>query len=156
MRGKQVLVVEDNEHERAILSRYLEFVGGEALAAENGKEGLRVAKEAIPDLILLDLRMPILDGWETIRQLKADPRTSQIRVIALSASKPDPSELRDAGFCGHIPKPVAPYQVLKEVERCIGRVSGGVRAGEAVRSATAPGVPTMTPVAVRQSRRQPD
>lgn len=120
MRKKLVLVVDDNEHERTILSRYLEFVGASPLEAADGAQGLQLARETHPDLILLDLRMPVMDGWETIRQLKAYPETRPIQVVALTGTRLNPLDLYREGFSGHLEKPSTPFRVVEEVERCIG------------------------------------
>jgi two-component system cell cycle response regulator DivK len=118
--NKTILVVEDHPEERAIFSTYLRFVGGRLLTAPHGREGLRMAREHRPDLILLDLSMPVMDGWETIRRLREDAATSWIPVIAITAHHLEWERLEEAGFCGYLEKPIAPYRVLEEVERCLG------------------------------------
>lgn len=82
---KRVLVVEDNEMNLDVLSRRLLRHGFHVLCATNGVTGLQVATAEIPDLILLDLAMPLVDGWECARQLKSGPITGGIPIIALSA-----------------------------------------------------------------------
>jgi two-component system, cell cycle response regulator DivK len=124
MSTKSILLIEDNPEERAILHAYLEFTGGTVIEAENGAEGLRLARAALPDLILLDLRMPGMDGWQTLRHLQADPRTADIPVVALTAQRLEWSTAEEAGFCGYLEKPVTPFCVLSEVERCIGQLRG--------------------------------
>lgn len=129
---REVLLVDDNDQERKIFSTYLQFVGGTVLEAENGEEGLRIAREHAPSLILLDLTMPVMDGWETLRRLKADRLTERIPVLALTAHHLDRKLLIEAGFCGYLEKPIVPFRVLKEVEACIGplyRRSAGVENG---------------------------
>lgn len=120
--GRTILIVDDNPHERGIFSTYLQFVGGAVHLAGNGREAVRAAAADRPDLILLDLSMPVMDGWETIRRLKDDPSTARIPVIALTCQRVEWRRLREAGFCGYLEKPLAPFCVLEEVERCIGRV----------------------------------
>jgi CheY-like chemotaxis protein len=117
---RTVLVVDDNEHERAIFSRFLSFVGGQVIEAANGEEGVREAQEHLPTLILLDLSMPVMDGWETLRRLQANPLTEPIPVIALTARHLEWERLAEAGFCAYLEKPIVPVRVLREVERCIG------------------------------------
>ena len=80
-----VLLVEDNEESRDGLSRHLRRKGYEVLIAADGRQALEAARAGAPDLILMDMSLPVLDGWEATRQLKADPRTRHIPVIALTA-----------------------------------------------------------------------
>jgi CheY-like chemotaxis protein len=82
---KRILVVEDNELNRDVLSRRLARRGFTVLIASDGRQGLAIAQAEQPDLILMDLGMPDLDGWECTRQLKHDQRTAAIPVIALTA-----------------------------------------------------------------------
>jgi CheY-like chemotaxis protein len=82
---RRILVVEDNEMNRDGLSRMLVRQGFEVLVAVDGLDGLEVAQAEQPDLILMDLAMPQVDGWECARRLKAEPRTRAIPIIALSA-----------------------------------------------------------------------
>jgi two-component system, cell cycle response regulator DivK len=124
MNHRTVLIVDDCEQEREIFSRYLEFVGARLIEACNGEEAILAAMEHLPDLVLLDLSMPVLDGWETIRRLREEPATADIPVVALTAHHLEWERLRDAGFRGYLEKPVVPNRVLEEVERCIGRLDG--------------------------------
>ncbi len=81
----RVLIVEDNEMNRDMLARRLEHRGFEVSTADDGQKGLTSARTTIPDLILLDMSLPEVDGWEVVRKLKADPTTRNIPVIALTA-----------------------------------------------------------------------
>ena len=81
----RLLLVEDNEESRDGLSRFLRPKGYEVLTAVDGRQGLEAARSGAPDLILMDMSLPVLDGWEATRQLKADPQTRGIPVIALTA-----------------------------------------------------------------------
>jgi CheY-like chemotaxis protein len=81
----RLLLVEDNEESRDGLSRYLQRKGFEVLVAADGQQALEVAQSGDPVLVLMDMSLPVLDGWEATRQLKADPRTRHIPVIALTA-----------------------------------------------------------------------
>jgi CheY-like chemotaxis protein len=128
--SREILIVDDNDQERNIFSTYLQFVGGTVLEAENGEQGLRVAKEHSPSLILLDLTMPVLDGWATLRLLKADPQTRLIPVLALTAHHLERERLIEAGFCGYLEKPIVPFRVLEEIEACIGSFDGSVVSSE--------------------------
>ena len=85
----KVLLVEDNEMNRDMLSRRLTRNGYDVLIAVNGQEGVEMAGSEKPDLILMDMSLPVLDGWEATRRLKADPATASIPVIALTAHAMD-------------------------------------------------------------------
>src|SRR5437762_2093353 len=82
---KRILIVEDNELNRDVLSRRLAGRGYEVVVAEDGRQGLALAESDRPDLILLDLGLPEIDGWECVRRLRANARTSHIPVVALTA-----------------------------------------------------------------------
>jgi two-component system, cell cycle response regulator DivK len=122
--NRTILIVDDNPAEREIFSTYLEFVGGRLLQAHDGAEGLKVAREHQPELILLDLTMPVMDGWEMIRHVQVDPALAGIPVLALTSHHLPPERLEEAGFCGYLEKPIAPFRVLQEVERCLGPLYG--------------------------------
>jgi CheY-like chemotaxis protein len=81
----KILLVEDNEMNRDMLSRRLERRGYELILAVDGREGVEKAISELPDLILMDMSLPVLDGWEATRQLKAAPETCSIPIIALTA-----------------------------------------------------------------------
>ena len=85
MHVKKVLVVEDNEVNQILVTRYLRREGYTVVHAGDGLTGVRMAQSESPDLILMDLSLPELDGWEATRRIKADPKTSGIPVIALTA-----------------------------------------------------------------------
>ncbi len=82
---QKILLVEDNEMNRDMLARRLQRTGFEVVVAVNGQEAIELANSEKPSLILMDLSLPILDGWEATRRLKADPNTQAIPVIALTA-----------------------------------------------------------------------
>ena len=81
----KILLVEDNEMNRDMLSRRLKKKGYEVAIAVNGQEGVDMASAEIPDLILLDMSLPVMDGWEAAKRLKGDPKTQRIPIIALTA-----------------------------------------------------------------------
>ncbi|MGH9443747.1 MAG: response regulator [Thermoanaerobaculia bacterium] len=114
----RILLVEDNELNRDMLSRRLTRKGFDVVTAVDGEEGLSRAIGDSPDLILMDLNLPILDGWEAARRLKADPRTKSIAIIALSAHAM--SEHRDrameAGCDDFDTKPVDLARLLGKIE----------------------------------------
>ena len=119
---KTILIVEDNEDNRLIYSQYLAHAGFRVLEAANGAEGLQVARSDRPDIILMDISMPVMDGLTATRHLKADPDLSAIPVVALTAHAmpTDEQMAREAGCDGYVSKPVMPRDVRAEVERWIG------------------------------------
>jgi CheY-like chemotaxis protein len=113
----KILLVEDNEMNRDMLTRRLERRGHEVLVAVDGAQGLAVAQEQLPGLILMDMSLPVIDGWEATRQLKADPATSAIPVIALTAHamSEDRERALEAGCDDYDTKPV-------EFARLVGKI----------------------------------
>lgn len=114
---KRVLIVDDAESIRMAIGSVLEIHGYHALAAADGEEGVRVAREQQPDVILLDIMMPVLDGWGAIKQLKADPFTAGIPVVALTALRLTEEQVQAAGFSGYLSKPVTPHRLREELQR---------------------------------------
>ena len=113
-----ILLVEDNEMNRDMLSRRLERKGYDVTIAVDGGEGVRRAQSDRPDLILMDMSLPVLDGWEATRQIKADAVTASIPVIALTAHamSGDEAECRDAGCDDFDTKPVDLKRLLGKIE----------------------------------------
>src|SRR6185437_5805516 len=103
----RILLVEDNEMNRDMLSRRLIRRGYDVILAQDGKEGLQAAHSLSPDLILMDMSLPIVDGWEATRRLKASPDTAGIPVIALTAHAltDDRDKATKAGCDGYETKP---------------------------------------------------
>ena len=118
---KRILIVEDNEMNRDVLSRRLRRQGYEVLIATAGLEGLRLAADARPDLILMDLGMPDIDGWECTKRLKAGPVTSAIPVIALTAHAMlgDRQKALDAGCDDFDTKPIDFAGLLDKMNRLL-------------------------------------
>jgi CheY-like chemotaxis protein len=85
METERILLVEDNAMNLDMLKRRLERRGFEVLVAQDGAEGVRVATESLPRLVLMDISLPVMDGWEATRRLKADPRTAAIPILVLTA-----------------------------------------------------------------------
>ena len=114
----RILLIEDNELNRDMLSRRLARKGFDVVTASDGEEGLLRAAADSPDLILMDLNLPVLDGWEAARKLRADPRTRPIKILALSAHAM--SEHRDraleAGCDDFDTKPVDLPRLLGKIE----------------------------------------
>jgi CheY-like chemotaxis protein len=116
-----ILLVEDNEDNRDIYRTMLEHFGYEVLTAGDGEEGLRLARERMPHLILMDVSIPLLDGWEATRILKADAATRHIPIIALTAHAlaADRATAAAVGCDGYLSKPVEPRLVVREVEKIL-------------------------------------
>jgi two-component system, cell cycle response regulator DivK len=119
---KRILIVEDNEMNRDVLSRRLRRHGYEVLIATAGLEGLRAASDARPDLILMDLGMPGIDGWECTKRLKAELVTSAIPIIALTAHAMtgDRQKALDAGCDDFDTKPIDFPGLLDKMNRLLG------------------------------------
>jgi two-component system cell cycle response regulator DivK len=122
----RILLVEDNEMNRDMLSRRLERRGYEVLVAVDGEEGVARARDAAPDLVLMDMSLPGIDGWEATRQIKAAPETNAIPVLALTAHamSGDREKALDAGCDDFDTKPVDFPRLLAKVEALIGEVGG--------------------------------
>ena len=123
----KVLIVEDNEMNRDMLSRRLQRRGYAVLIAEDGERGVAVATAERPDLILMDMSLPVLDGWEATRRLKADPATRPIPVIALTAHamSTDRERVFEAGCDDYDTKPVELPRLLEKMERLLAAAAGG-------------------------------
>jgi two-component system, cell cycle response regulator DivK len=119
----KILLVEDNEMNRDMLSRRLERRGYEIVVAVDGGEGLELARTAAPDLILMDMSLPVLDGWEATRRLKAAPETHKIPVIALTAHamRGDQEKALEAGCDDYDTKPVDLPRLLGKIETLLGQ-----------------------------------
>jgi CheY-like chemotaxis protein len=114
----KILLVEDNEMNRDMLSRRLARKGHEVLIAVDGAEGVSMAKTKIPDLILMDMGLPVLDGWRATEQIKADAETKMIPVIALTANAMagDRQKCLAAGCDDYDTKPVEFPRLLSKIE----------------------------------------
>ena len=119
----KILLVEDNEMNRDMLSRRLIRRGYEVILAEDGAAGLNVARTQRPDLILMDMSLPVMDGWEATRQLKAVPETAGIPVIALTAHAMagDEEKALGAGCDAYETKPVDLPKLLAKMEALLAR-----------------------------------
>jgi CheY-like chemotaxis protein len=114
----KVLLIEDNEESRDGLSRYLRRKGYDVIAAVDGRQGLDLAGAEAPDLIILDMSLPILDGWEATRQLKGTPTPSHIPIIALTAHAMagDRERALEAGCNDYDSKPVEFARLLTKIK----------------------------------------
>ena len=118
----RILLVEDNEMNRDMLSRRLARREYEMLVAVDGKEGVMMAGSEAPDLILMDMSLPVMDGWEATRQLKASPETKAIPIIALTAHamSGDREKAMEAGCDDYDTKPIELPRLLAKMEALLG------------------------------------
>ena len=114
---KRILVVEDTEDNRQIIRDLLTSAGYEMIEALDGAEGVAMAAAHKPDLILMDMQLPVLDGYEATRRIKADPALAHIPVIAVTsyALAGDEAKTKAAGCNGYVAKPFSPRQLLAKV-----------------------------------------
>jgi CheY-like chemotaxis protein len=119
--GALVLVVDDYQDAREMCCEYLSYCGFRVAEARNGQEAIAKATELLPDLILMDLSLPGMDGWEATRRLKADEKTKAIPVVALTghALAGHSEGARDAGCDAFVTKPCMPDQLVAEVKRVL-------------------------------------
>ena len=122
----KILLVEDNEMNRDMLSRRLQKKGYEVLIAVDGQEGVTMAQTQAPALILMDMGLPVLDGWEATRQLKAAPATRAIPIIGLSAHAmaADRERAMAVGCDDFDTKPVELTRLLEKIEALLPRAAG--------------------------------
>jgi CheY-like chemotaxis protein len=121
----KVLLVEDNEMNRDMLSRRLERKGYQVVMAVDGAEGVKMAASEKPDIILMDMSLPVLDGWSATQKLKASPETAAIPVIALTAHamEGDEAKAREAGCDDYDTKPI-------DLARLLGKIETHLQAGK--------------------------
>ena len=121
----KILVAEDERDIRDLIQFTLEFAGHQVVTAANGEEAVHVAQREIPELILSDVRMPRLSGYEACKLIKADPATAHIPVVFLSAKGQD-AEVQsglDAGAAEYLLKPFAPDQLMAKVAEMLARAA---------------------------------
>ena len=121
----KVLVIEDNEMNRDMLTRRLQRRGYEVIVSEDGEDGVNKARSDSPDIILMDMDLPILDGWAATRKLKSAPETKSIPVIALTAHAMagDREKALEAGCDDYDTKPVEFYRLTAKMESLLGKES---------------------------------
>lgn len=117
----KVLIVEDNERNLKLFNLIMRSLGYETFAARNGEEGVMMAKEIRPDLILMDIQMPVMDGISAVDLLKADEGTREIPVIALTsyAMKGDRERFLEHGFADYIAKPVSKDSLIMAAKKVL-------------------------------------
>jgi two-component system, cell cycle response regulator DivK len=123
----KILLVEDNEMNRDMLSRRLERRGYQVLIAVDGQQGVDMALAEGPDLVLMDMSLPILDGWEATRRLKAEAKTRAIPIIALTAHAMagDREKALEAGCDDYDTKPIELPRLLGKIEELLGKAGKG-------------------------------
>ena len=123
MAGELILIVEDNEKNRKLERDVLQYHGYRTSEAETGEDGVRLAQEELPALILMDIQLPGINGIEALRQIRADPRTRDIAVIAVTASAmtQDRQKILAAGFDAYQSKPINLMEFLAAVRGMLDR-----------------------------------
>lgn len=118
-----VLVVDDAPDARALYGEYLEYLGFRVETAEDGAQAIQSARRDWPAIIIMDLAMPQVDGWQAIRRLKSDPTTAEIPIVALSAYAfgEEPQRARDAGADLCLSKPCLPSQLARVIRAMLAR-----------------------------------
>lgn len=121
MANDLILIIEDNEKNRKLVRDVLEVKGYRTIESENAEDGLQLAAEKLPALILMDIQLPGMDGITAMKQLKADPRTRAIPIIAITASAMTNNRqaMLAEGFDGYQTKPISLKDFLGEVQRLL-------------------------------------
>jgi two-component system cell cycle response regulator DivK len=121
MSGELILIIEDNEKNRKLCRDVLQAKGYQTIESETAEEGLRLALDQSPALILMDIQLPGMDGIAALKQLKANPKTKDIRVLAITASAMthNRTTMLAEGFDGYQTKPISLRDFLAEVERVL-------------------------------------
>jgi two-component system cell cycle response regulator DivK len=122
-----ILVVEDNERNLKLLRDVLEYAGYDVRVARTAEDGITLAVSEPPDLVLMDLQLPGIDGMEALRRLRESPRTADIPVVAVTAQamKQDRERALDAGFNGYVAKPISVRAFPDQVRRFLSGEGGG-------------------------------
>lgn len=120
-RRPRVLLVDDYPDAREMYGEYLHVSGFDVVEAANGIEALQCAADHAPDIILMDLSLPVMDGWEATRRLKADARTAGIPVVAITGHTLDgiPEKAKQAGCKAFVIKPCLPEDLVREIRRVL-------------------------------------
>ncbi|MBI5848901.1 MAG: response regulator [Nitrospirae bacterium] len=118
---KKILIVEDNNNNRTMLRDILRFYKYEVIEAENGEQGIKLAEDQSPDLVLMDMQMPVMDGFTAITLLKNNPQTKSMKIIAVTsfAMVGDRARILEAGADDYISKPIDTRELPKLVGRML-------------------------------------
>jgi CheY-like chemotaxis protein len=119
----RILVIEDNEDNLTLIDVLLRAHGYSPLLARNGTDGVRIALEERPEMMLLDIRMQGMDGYEVAAAVRQEATLSSMPIVALTASAMlgDRERISAAGFDGYIPKPIDPEKFMGQIERCLAK-----------------------------------
>jgi two-component system cell cycle response regulator DivK len=116
-----VLVIEDNSDERTLYATITRHFGYDVIEAGNATEGMRLAQEQNPDLILMDVHMPDMNGLDATKLLKADPGTAHIPIIAMTVHRVSPSTVMESGANAYLPKPFLPRELGQTLASLLGK-----------------------------------
>ena len=113
--------MDDYDDAREMYAEYLKFSGFETVKASSGSEAVRLALDSRPDIVVMDLSLPVMDGWEATRRLRADERTASIPILALSGHvfANLPQAAKQAGFDGFVAKPCLPEDLIAEIRKVL-------------------------------------
>ena len=119
----KVLIAEDNPVNRELLRELLELLGYTVLEACDGQEALRIIEQSQPELLLLDIGMPVMDGFAVIRRIRENPRLAKLPVVAVTAyaMRGDQERILNSGFDGYLSKPINPSSLIQELDRLLDR-----------------------------------
>ncbi len=119
--SKQILIIEDQEDNRRIMTDMLNAAGFEVIEAVNGEDGVSMAEANVPDLILMDIQLPVIDGYEATRRIKAQPALGAIPIIAVTsyALSGDDKKAFEAGCDAYLAKPFSPRELLAKVREFV-------------------------------------
>lgn len=136
---KKILIVDDEKELIRLVSFHMTIVGYEALSAKDGLEALQICKQNKPDLIILDIMLPRIDGWEVCRRLKQDPQTRNIPIIMLSALAEVNDKLKgfNLGTDDYVTKPFSPRELVVRVKRVLARTETGPPVSPAIKQGMA-------------------
>ncbi len=127
---KKILIVEDDQDLRQVLKMHLELLGYDSILAENGKEAVDLATSQVPDLILMDITLPVMDGLKATRLIREHPNTESTPIIAMTArvTSENKIECLQSGCDGHIAKPFTSKQLASIIEKLLKRTIGNLSA----------------------------
>jgi len=119
--NEKILLIEDNEKNRTLIRDILKFYKYEVIEADNGEQGIKMAEEHLPDLILMDMQMPVMDGFEATKLLKDNPSTKNIKIIAVTsfAMMGDRDRILEVGADEYVSKPIDTRELPKLVEKML-------------------------------------
>jgi two-component system cell cycle response regulator DivK len=129
---KKVLIAEDNPVNRELLRELLEIRGYAVTESSNGEQALDQIAKTQPDILLLDLGMPVLDGFETIKRIRTDPEFKSLPVLAVTAyaMQGDQEKILTSGFDGYLSKPINSLLLDQELNRLLGQTKSSITSGE--------------------------